>query len=162
MLASTIALGLAAGLAAGGRWERLARLRIVWWPVLVLALGIRLAALFLGEVGLLAYLISFAAIVAGSFANRRLPGVPFFLVGASMNFLVVLLNSGMPIDPATAAFAGTYIPHDGLHITLTGDTRLPMLADVVPVPWIQRVYSPGDVLLAAGGFWMPFAVLRRP
>jgi uncharacterized protein DUF5317 len=160
MLASTIALGLIAGLIAGGQWDRLARLRIAWWPVLAIALGIRLAALFLGEVGLAVYLVSFGTIITGAYANRRLPGVPLFLVGASLNFLVVLLNGGMPIDPATAAYAGTYIPQDGLHITLSESTRLAAIADVVPVQWLQRVYSPGDVLLALGGFWLPFAALR--
>ena len=161
MLASTIVLGIAAGLVSGGRWERLAELRFKWWPVLAIALGIRLAALFLGEVGLVPYLLAFAALIAAALADRGLPGMAFVIAGASLNFAVVLANGGMPIDPATAAGAGTYIPQDGLHIPLGGGTRLPFLADVIPVPWIQRVYSPGDLLIATGGFVLPFAASRR-
>ena len=46
-------------------------------------------------------------------------------------------------------------------IELDGATRLPFFSDVIPVPPIGRVYSPGDLLLATGGFVLPFAASRR-
>jgi hypothetical protein len=67
----------------------------------------------------------------------------------------------MPVDPAALASAGGSITQDGLHIQLDQGTRLAFFADVIPLPWIGRVYSPGDLLLAAGGFVLPFAASRR-
>lgn len=162
MLASAIALGVAAGWATGGRrLARLGDLRIRWWPVLVAAVVLRAGAPLLGDLSLFAYLLAFASITAAALANRALPGMSVIAAGATLNLIVVAANGGMPVDQAAVVAAGGRMPDDPLHTTLDSSTRLPQLADVIPAPIFRSVYSFGDVLLAIGGFWLPFAWLRR-
>ncbi|MEK7860856.1 MAG: DUF5317 family protein, partial [Chloroflexota bacterium] len=78
------------------------------------------------------------------------------------NLVGVAANGGMPVDAAAMAAVGVSMPSDRLHIPLDASTRLAALADFIPVPVVRGVYSPGDVLLAVGGFWLPFTWLRRP
>lgn len=161
MLASAIVAGVLAGLAFGGRASRLGELHVIWWPLLVAAIAARLGAPLLGDLGLAVYLGAFAGIVAVASRNARLPGMPLIATGAGLNLLVIALNGAMPVDPAAVSAAGTVMPTDVLHEPLDEDTILVPLSDVIPAPMVRNVYSVGDVLLAAGGFWLPFAWLRR-
>ncbi|MGH2450014.1 MAG: DUF5317 family protein [Candidatus Limnocylindria bacterium] len=162
MLASAIVLGVAAGLIfGGGRASRLAELRVAWWPLLAGAIAARLGAVALGDLALAAYLLGFAGIVAVAARNFRLPGMTLIAAGSALNLLVIALNGAMPVDPAALSAAGTVMPADPLHEPMDGDTRLGFLGDVIPIPVVRLVYSVGDVLIAAGGFWLPFAWLRR-
>jgi hypothetical protein len=93
-------------------------------------------------------------------ANRALPGAWLVGLGATLNSLVTFANGGMPVDPSAIAVSGKAPPSDGLHIILGPDTRLPFLADVLLIPVINNIYSVGDVVLAVGGFWMVFRLVR--
>ncbi|MGH2498600.1 MAG: DUF5317 family protein [Candidatus Limnocylindria bacterium] len=162
MLASAVALGVAAGLAFGGDWRRLARVRIRAWPLLAAAFAIR-AVGFAVPLPPALYLAALAAIVAVALLNARLPGALLVAFGTALNVAVIALNGGMPVDAAAALAAGAeQRVGDGLHVPLTDTTLLPFLADVIPVPLVRGVYSAGDVVIALGGFWLPFAALRRP
>lgn len=162
MLASAVALGVAAGWASGGRrLSRLGDLRLRWWPALVAAVALRLAAPLLGDLSPAAYVVAFAAITVVALADRPLPGMSVIAAGATLNLIVVAANGGMPVDGGALLVAGAAMPPDRLHVELTPATRLPQLADVIPAPIFRSVYSFGDVLLALGGFWLPFAWLRR-
>jgi len=161
MLVSGVALGLAAGLAFGGRWARLAQLPIRWLPLLLAALAIRLVGLFV-PFSLPLYLAALVATAAAAAANRHLPGAFAIAAGSALNAAIVALNGGMPVDPHAAETASmTLFAGDRLHVPLTDATVLPFLADVIPIPIVRGVYSVGDVVIAAGGFWLPFAWLRR-
>lgn len=162
MLISSVVLGIAAGLALGGRFSRLGQLQIAWWPILIVAVALRLIAPALDPISVALYLIAFAGIGAVAIANRAVPGMLLIGGGSALNLVVVAANGGMPVDPAAAAAAGAVMPGDRLHLALDSSSRLPLLADVIPVPIVRGVYSAGDVLLAFGGFWVPFAWLRRP
>jgi hypothetical protein len=159
MLASGIAVGFLAGWLAGGRPSRLADLQISWWPILLVALALRFAAPSLGESFAL-WLVSFAAIAAIALINYRIPGMWLIAAGASLNLLIVLLDQGMPVDVAAANVARAEIAPDGLHRALRDTDALALFADRIPVPGLARVYSVGDLLLAVGGFWVPFARMR--
>lgn len=162
MLASAVALGVASGWLAGSRrLERLADLRISWWPLLAVAVVTRAVAPFLGELSVLAYVVAFGGITAVALADRRIPGMSVIAAGATLNAIVVAANLGMPVDPAALAAAGAMMPSDPLHVELGPATRFPQLADVIPLVLYRSVYSVGDVLLALGGFWVPFAWMRR-
>ena len=162
MLASAVALGIAAGWLAGARrLGRLGELRIRWWPLLAAAVAVRLLAPVFGELSAVAYVVAFVAISAVALADRRLPGMTVIAAGATLNAIVVAANGGMPVDPTAVAAAAAAMPDDHLHIELDAATRLPQLADVIPMAIFRNVYSVGDVLLALGGFWLPFAWMRR-
>lgn len=160
MLASGVVLGVAAGWLSGGRLGRLAEIRIQWWPILAIAVALRLIAPAMGE-SLPVYMLGFAAITLVAALNRSIPGMWLIAIGAVLNLAVVLANGAMPVDRAGAVSAGVEIPVDGLHRELRDGDALSLFADRIPVPPIARVYSMGDLVLALGGFWVPFARMRR-
>jgi hypothetical protein len=96
-------------------------------------------------------------------ANAHLPGALAIATGSLLNLVVVVLNGGMPVseDAAAVAATSTHVG-DGLHVTLSATTQVAALADVIPIGIFRSVYSVGDVVTGAGGFWLPFAWLRRP
>lgn len=161
MLASALGLGLAAGLASGGRLSRLGELRIAWWPLLVGAVLVRLVASAAGDLTSLLYVGGFACVVVVAVANRSLPGAWLIAGGSALNLVVVAVNGAMPVASEAIASVGGTFPRDPLHVELSAASRLPFLADVIPFPIVRTAYSVGDVLLAIGGFWLPFVWLRR-
>ncbi len=161
MLASSVALGVAGALLFGGDWRRFAALRLSWWPLLAGAIVLRLAGLVI-PLGLVVYLAAVIAVAVVATRNAALPGAPLIAVGSLLNALVIAANGGMPVDPvaAEAAMAQPMF-NDRLHVDASADTRLALLSDVIPLPLFRNVYSVGDVLIAAGGFWLPFRWLRK-
>jgi hypothetical protein len=142
MLASGVAAGIIAGVAFGGDWRRLATFNLKLWPVLVLAVALRLVGDFsFHDAPLALYLASIlgVGIVAGW--NWRVSGALLIAIGTSLNLLVVGLNSGMPYDPVVATAVGAPLPNDGLHVLLQSDTRMEFLSDVIPVGPIHSVLS---------------------
>lgn len=161
MLASGPIVGVLAGLASGGRLSRLADLRIRWWFVLVLAVALRVAASQAGSWAVAVYVVAFAGVAAVATANLAVPGMALIALGSMLNLIVVAVNGGMPVDAAAVAVAGGRMPADALHIRLTDATALAVLSDRIPVRLFGAAYSVGDVLLTGGGFWIPFAWMRR-
>lgn len=161
MLASSIVLGVVAGWLLRGDVRRLGAISVRWWPLLALAVAIRLLGGALGDLAVPAYLVAFGSVLAVAVANASLPGMPFIALGAALNLLVVGLNGGMPVDPAAVEVAGARMPVDRLHLPLTAATALPVLADRIPMAVFANVYSVGDFALAAGGFMVPLGVMRR-
>lgn len=76
-------------------------------------------------------------------------GTSLIALGAFSNFLAKTLNSGhMPVSTEAARqFGMDNLP--ARHIAMNGQTQLPFLADIFPVPLIG-VMSLGDILLLAG------------
>ena len=161
MLVSSVALGGIAGLLLGGDWRNLRSLRIHWWPLAILALAIRVAALIVGF-PLAAHVTAILLTSAIAARNWRIAGAVLIALGSAMNAVVILLNGGMPFDAEAAASVGAQaLQTDSLHHHISPATKFPWLADVIPVAPFRAVYSVGDVVIAAGGFWIPFAALRR-
>lgn len=161
MLASSVVLGGLAGLALGGNWRNLRDVRIAWWPLALVALAVRVLAVILAlPVAVHAGAILLTAGVAAR--NWRIPGAALIAAGSLLNAVVIGVNGGMPFDAAAAASAGaTPLPSDALHHPIGPGTILPWLADVIPLGLFRNVYSVGDFVIAAGGFCIPFFVLRR-
>lgn len=161
MLASSVVLGGLAGLALRGRWRNFRELEIHWWPVAVLALGARVLGVVIGlPVAVHVAAILLTALVAAR--NWRITGTALVALGSALNAAAIIANGAMPFDTAAATAVGAApLLNDSLHVPLDGGTRLPWLADVIPVAIFRNVYSIGDVLIAAGGFCIPFFVLRR-
>ncbi len=182
MLLGGIALGLIAGLLAGGRLTNLTQVRLRWMPAIFLAVFVRYGTeaalsrdLPIAEtlrVPLLA--TAYLILLLGLWANRREPGLAIAFVGTLSNAVVIALNGGhMPIWAPSLLAAGL-TPADltgPLHLLLPPPidaaflAHLGPLADVIPIPIpvIRNVASLGDVVISLGlGFFLFSTVLRTP
>ncbi|HEX9898864.1 MAG TPA: DUF5317 domain-containing protein [Candidatus Methylomirabilis sp.] len=168
-----LAFGLAFGWLRRGRLASLAALPVrgAWLPLV--AVGLQLAFVFFSHadpgvpssvrVGVL--LATYGGLIGFLLLNRRLPGVGFLLLGASLNAAVMAANGGyMPITPEALARSG----HEGQIVTRdgslfvygskdivleAGDTRLGFLSDVYGIPEelpFSATFSLGDVLIGLG------------
>ena len=161
MLVSGLVAGFIVGLAAGGHWRNLERLDLKLWPALFVGAAARVVAPFLGGLALASSIAGLVLMSLVALANRALPGALLIAAGSLLNAGVISINGGMPIDPGALASSGKPAPADGLHMILGPETRLPFLADILLVPVINNIYSVGDVVLAIGGFWMAFRLLKQ-
>jgi hypothetical protein len=161
MLVSGLLAGFVFGLAFGGTWRNLQSFDLKIWPGLLAGVIARAAAPFLGVLGLTTSIAGLLLVAVVALANRAIPGAWLVGVGALLNAAVTLLNGGMPVDPGALAVSGKPAPSDGLHVLLGPDTRLPLLADVLLAPIVNNIYSVGDIVLAVGGFWMAFRLLKQ-
>ena len=166
VLVAVVVLAALAVPLTGGRLGALAELRLrhVW--VIVVALGLQVAALELPGLpeGARAALVVASYPVGAVFlvANRRVPGMPLVALGGALNLVAICANGGvMPASPAALAGAGLPVVEPGFqNSTAVADPRLAFLGDVffVPAGWpLSNVFSVGDVLIALGVAW---ALLR--
>lgn len=161
MLASGVVAGVLAGFVVRRTWRPLLAAQIHWFPLLIAGLIARAIAPFASPVAYPLYVFAIAATAITAAANMRLTGTALVAAGGALNLAVVLLNHGMPVDPAAAVTAGASMPTDALHVVVNDTTRLAALADVIPVALARAVYSVGDFCIAAGGFLVPFVLLSR-
>lgn len=181
ILLSALVLGLLAGWGSA-RWHnrayRAPEFRFIWLVVAAFLPQLIVAYLpatqhLLGDwpaaAALSASLVGFSLF---AWINRRLPGMPVLIAGLVLNLLVIAANGGwMPISPDTASQVMGGKPIDPANLgsrfgqkdilLLPQDMRLPFLADRFLLPgWspYQVAFSPGDVLVAIGAFWL----LARP
>jgi len=160
MLVSGVVAGLAAGIAFGGDWRRLAFLSLRLWPVLAVAAGLRIVGAVVPVAPLAVYLAGLAGVALVALANWRVPGAALIAVGTALNVLVALVNTGMPYDADVTRGVGAALPTDALHVVLGPETQLRFLADIIPVGVVRGVYSVGDFLIAVGGFLIPFILVQ--
>ena len=176
MFLFTLVLAVICGWLRGGRLFRLSRLPLRW--VLVLPVPFIIRSLLLnarvGDAGFLEawapwlQSVAYGLLVLLAVVNRHLPGSSYLLAGTGANALVIVANGGrMPVSEAAIHIAArdaergvalnTLLAEQSLtHELLTPDTRLPWLADIIPLPHpfpFPSVASPGDVLIALGLFW---------
>lgn len=115
------------------------------------------------------FVLSQFALLLFGWANRKYPGFWLLSVGLFLNFLVITLNGGlMPITPETVqwlrpdAAEGSWQIGErlgyGKDIVLPrGETILWILSDhfrSFPGASYRVAFSPGDVLIALGAFWL--------
>ena len=182
MLLSGIALGLVAGLLAGGSISNVVEVRLRWMGALFFAVVVRFgteAALTreipIAESLRLPLLVAaYLILLTGLWANRRQPGMAIALIGILSNAAVIAVNGGrMPIWEPSLAAAGLTIGdvpsalHNLLPASLDGSFLVHggPFADVIPIPLplVRNVASVGDVLISIGlGFFLFATVLRTP
>jgi hypothetical protein len=161
MLVSGLLAGFVLGLATGGSWRNLRSFDLKAWPALIAGVSARAVAPFLGVLALSASVAGLTLVALVAVMNRALPGAWLIALGSLLNAIVTLVNGGMPVDPGALAASGKSAPSDGVHVILGPASRAPFLADVLLIPVVNNIYSIGDVLVAVGGFWMTFRLLRR-
>lgn len=152
----------------GGRFERLAETRLRWVPLVVAATVVQTLATVLqppwleGGRGLGLLVLTQAAVAVFLVVNRSLAGMLLAGAGLALNVLVIVANGAMPVWGRAANIAGGDQAQLGLkHEVLNEDTRLPVLADVIPVPGTREIISIGDVLLAGGIGRFVYGRMRR-
>ena len=104
-------------------------------------------------------LLSFGMIVAFFVVNWHLPGLALAAAGLVLNITVIASNGAMPVSERAIEIAGVEsVEGFGLkHERLNDDTILPWIADVIPLPGIGEVISPGDLVLAGGLAYLVYA-----
>jgi Family of unknown function (DUF5317) len=164
-----IPVGILAGLALGGRTERLSHLHFRW-PWLALG-GLLIQVGLFSETGFalagglapLIYVASTAVVLIAVVRNLPLAGMPVVALGAAANLAAILANAGaMPADPGALALAGLT---EGGHTNsvVVASPALQPLTDIFAVPaWVPlaNVFSVGDVLIAIGIAWAVAAAMR--
>jgi hypothetical protein len=176
-----VPIGIAAGLALGGRLALLGEARLRHVPVFVLALIIQVALFStpLGETtwalayGPALYVGSLALVMLGLLANRGGVGAYMVLLGACSNLAVIAANGGrMPVLPqALLALKGEgrlQALSSGQYLTnvapMEPETGLWFLGDIFAMPGFvpfANVFSVGDVVAGLGvAFWL--AELMQP
>ena len=155
-----VVIGLAIGLAVGGRLERLGRLQFRWGWVFALGLAVQLV-LFSAAVtersaslGVPIYVGSTLVVALVVAANYRIPGMPIVVLGAASNLAAILANGGyMPASETALASLGKGGISGYSNSAIVADPRLPWLTDVFALPaWVPatNVFSVGDVLIGLG------------
>jgi hypothetical protein len=170
-------LVLAVGLAylRGGRLNRLehAHLRWTWLLILGVALQVALDVAAVRGVfgdattaGWLLLVTSQLLVLGWILANAHLRGTVLIGLGLLLNAVVIAANGAMPVSPEALAAIGAEptVNPTGKHTLLTDATRLPWLADVLPLPPLRSIISVGDIVLAAGLIPMAHDLMthRRP
>ena len=169
-------IGMVAGRLLGGRLANLAtiRLRALW--LLWLAAGVQAAQFSLVPVrtfvqdrlGIPMLAIVFAVVAVWLALNLRPApaalrlAVAVILAGAALNAIVIALNGRMPYSVAAARTAGL---REGAvnpkNAPAGAGTRLAALGDVIPVPPLRKIVSPGDLLIILGAAATVAAAMRR-
>ena len=168
-----VAAGIVVGLLAGGRFDRLAdlRIRLAWLAIGALAVQVVLflpaVGGTLGSLAAWAYVASSAAILAVVVANLRVPGVAVIGAGLACNLVAILANGGsMPASPTALASLGWSEATGYSNSVVVPDPALAPLTDVFALPaWLPfaNVFSVGDVLIAVGvAATIALAMRRRP
>lgn len=174
-LAVVMFVALTVAVLRGGRLTNLADIRLKLWFLLPLSFALQLGTRLLPDrswaetTGVAMVLVSYVPLIGLVFANRDRKGMWLAGIGVLLNFSVILINGGMPVLTEAAQVASGYSPtvqiNDSYkHITLDSSTRLPFLADVIPMRIARQgtVISLGDVFLAVGLARFLEAELRRP
>jgi Family of unknown function (DUF5317) len=170
LIVGALVIAIALGYLTGGRLSNLANLRIRWAPLALVGLTMQL----INPPGRwpLAMLIgSFVLLFVFAIVNRHVLGFWLILVGVSLNFFVIGVNSGMPVSTQALSAsgqedtigqltdrAGSYVKH---HLASDED-RVLFLGDVIAIPQpIGQAISIGDIFTYAGVVVVVVAGMRR-
>jgi hypothetical protein len=159
-----LAAALVAGFSLGGSVRPFERLRVHWWPLALVGLGLQVAPSPGGSLGAAMLIGSYTVLIAFALVNRRLTGAWLVVAGLALNLAVIAPNGGMPFSAAAIARAGghdvTVAGDDKHHLMSAADVMRP-LGDVIPIPSpVSAILSIGDVALYAGLAWFVVAVMR--
>ena len=97
------------------------------------------------------FLASQSCLLTFLVVNRHISGGLWVAAGVVFNALPVAINKGMPVSASAAHIAGVTPPSGAARHLVMGDaTHLNFLGDILPIPYIGKVISLGDVLMLFG------------
>jgi hypothetical protein len=161
-----LAIAVIVGLLRGGKLRNLTEVRVRSWWLLLVGFGIQIGAGFLPNsrhsLAVALVLVSYLPLLLFVWLNRTSAGLWIAGIGILMNFTVIAVNAGMPVSAEAVVLAGGSgeLVLGAKHVILDQSTRLPFLADILPLP--GSVISLGDVFLAIGAAVFLEDQLRRP
>jgi hypothetical protein len=170
LIVGALVIAVAVGYLTGGRLSNLANLHIRWAPLAIVGLAMQLINPP-GHWPLAMLIGSFVLLFAFAIVNRHVLGFWLILIGISLNFLVIGLNSGMPVSAQALSASGqqdtigqlmndadSYVKH---HLA-DDDDRLLALGDVIALPApIGQAISIGDIFTYGGVVVVVVAGMRR-
>src|SRR5262245_17866546 len=98
LLIYAVIIGVTVGLATGGKLAGLGQVRFRLWPVALAGLAFQALlfssplALSVGRLGPSLYVLSTAMVLIALVVNYRQPGIQLVLLGALLNFVVIVAN----------------------------------------------------------------------
>lgn len=169
-----IAFAFVLGLLLKGSVREFEHVRLRWWGLVVVGLGLQFVPLPIGREGgdlairILVLGASYGALIAFAILNRGMPGVPLVLVGLVMNAAVIVPNGGMPVSREAIERSGQsdmlamLLEEDAAkHHLMSEDDILRPLGDVIPIPEpVGTIISPGDVFVYGGIVWVIVSIMR--
>lgn len=174
LLLGVVLVSIYLGYLFGGRLLRLESLRLRWWGLAVVGLGMQFLPLPEGAAGTDVVIrtsvlsLSYALLLTFAAVNIRMPGMLLVLIGLASNLAVIAVNGGMPASAQALIDSGqedvlASLEHQGAdkHHLLTDQDELTFLADVIAVPQpIGQAISVGDIFVYTGLVWLVLAVMR--
>lgn len=167
----SLVVGLALGVALGGRAAGLAALRFRWSGLMLLGLLVQVVlfsepvAVRIGAWGAPIYVASTAAVLAAVLANVSIPGMAIVALGAISNLAAIVANGGyMPATRSALVALGKTDPTSYSNSTTLENPALGPLTDIFAMPaWLPfaNVFSIGDVLIGAGVATTIVLAMRR-
>lgn len=151
-LIAVLVVSVVVSILRGGKLSNLPDIYARGWWLLFIGFGMQIVATFVdsSRIAVTLLLTSLVVLLVMVWLNRSAPGMWIAGIGLLMNFVVISLNNGMPVLPEAIRLAGGSgdVVFGAKHVILDESTRLPFLADVIPLP--GSVISLGDVFLAVG------------
>jgi hypothetical protein len=155
-----LVIGVALGIALGGRPAGLGSLRFRWSGVMLAGLLVQVVlfsdtvAERIGALGPPIYVASAVLVLAAVVANRSIPGMAIVALGAVSNLAAIAANGGyMPASRSALDALGKSDPTTYSNSTSVESPALGPLTDVFAMPpWLPfaNVFSVGDVLIVVG------------
>lgn len=155
-----LVIGVALGIALGGRPAGLGSLRFRWSGVMLAGLLVQVVLFsdtVAGRIGTLGppiYVASTVLVLAAVVANRSIPGMAIVALGAVSNLAAIVANGGyMPAARSALDALGKSDPTTYSNSSSVESPALGPLTDIFAMPpWLPfaNVFSVGDVLIVVG------------
>lgn len=167
----SLVIGLALGIAMGGRPAGLATLRFRWSALMLGGLLVQVVLFSdpitarIGAWGPPIYVGSTAVVLAAVLANVSIPGMALVAAGAISNLVAIVANGGyMPAARSALVALGKTDPTTYSNSASVANPALELLTDIFAMPaWLPfaNVFSVGDILIAAGVATTIVLAMRR-
>jgi len=148
--------GLVAGLARRPAGIHTVRPRVEHIGLLSVGAGLNAHSIVVdGPASIVLLAASLAVLATVAFANRHITGVAVVGIGLLLNLVGVAVNGGMPVRVSAMEAAGLVEPGEPVEVSdprhiETSEDPVPVLGDVLPVPFANEVVSFGDLIIVVG------------